>query len=166
MEQFTTTSDTNGNITVAFTNVVDHAQVSRDRGAAGTGGGNPPIPTFTATPVSGSTPLSVTFTGNNTGGTATLWEWDFDNNGTYDYSSSSNTASHTYTTGSTPTAYSVKVRASNAYGSPTSTQTNCITVNPVGSSPVYQINCGGSAASPYSDDAYYTSSLPPRAATP
>lgn len=66
---------------------------------------------FTASPRSGSAPLTVRFT-DTSSGSPTSWSWDFQNDGTID--SHAKNPSYTYThTGS----YSVKLRATNAFGS-------------------------------------------------
>ncbi|MCP4104074.1 MAG: PKD domain-containing protein [Desulfobacteraceae bacterium] len=64
--------------------------------------GQPGSPTATASgyPVSGDTPLDVSFygTGIDPNGTVAKYEWDFDGDGTYDWSSSeSGSTTHTYT---------------------------------------------------------------------
>lgn len=53
-----------------------------------------------ASPISGSAPLTVSFSGSafHPGGVAiSLWEWDFEGDGTYDFSGPSASTSHTYT---------------------------------------------------------------------
>ena len=64
-------------------------------------GGTPPPPTapvaeFTATPVSGTAPLAVSFTDASTN-LPTSWAWDFDSNGTVD--STAQHPQHTYAVG-------------------------------------------------------------------
>ncbi len=82
-----------------------------------------PTAAFSASTVSGTAPLTVNFFDDSTGG-PTGWAWDFDNNGTTD--STTQNASHTYSTAGT---YSVKLTATNAFGSDSLTKTNYITVS-------------------------------------
>jgi hypothetical protein len=49
----------------------------------GGGGGVAPTASFSASPTSGTAPLTVQFTDTSTGG-PTSWEWDFQNDGTVD----------------------------------------------------------------------------------
>src|SRR5690606_34837219 len=45
----------------------------------------PPSATMTASPADGTSPLTVTFTGQDLGaGPITTWEWDFDGDGSVD----------------------------------------------------------------------------------
>lgn len=81
--------------------------------------GPAPAASFTATPTSGSVPLTVNFTDTSTGG-PTSWAWDFGDGGT----STERSPSHTYTTTGTFTA---RLTATNAQGSTSTTRT--ITVN-------------------------------------
>lgn len=69
-----------------------------------------PLANFTATPIIGTAPLTVTFTSNSPG--ADTFEWDFENNGYWDGVGASVT--HTY---ATPGVYSVRHQASNDLGS-------------------------------------------------
>ena len=91
------------------------------------GSGNPPGPTaptasFTATPTSGTAPLTVDFTDTSTG-SPTSWDWNFGDGST----STSRNPSHTYSAAGT---YSARLTATNAEGSSSTTRT--ITVNPSG----------------------------------
>ena len=98
------------------TDPMSHAVFVLDvRGPAG------PAPTanFTATPTSGTVPLTVNFTDTSAGG-PTSWAWDFGDGGT----STAQSPSHTYTSTGTFTA---SLTATNELGS-TST-TRIITVN-------------------------------------
>jgi PKD repeat protein len=70
-----------------------------------------PVAAFSASPVSGTTPLRVQFTDQSTGG-PTGWAWDFDNDGTVD--STQQNPSYTYTAAGT---YAVKLTATNDIGS-------------------------------------------------
>jgi PKD repeat protein len=83
------------------------------------GSGVTPTADFTATPLSGSAPLSVAFTDLSLG--ATGWSWDFgDGSG-----SSVRNPVHVY---ATPGTYSVTLVASNAAGSDTEARTDLIVV--------------------------------------
>ena len=81
-----------------------------------------PTANFTATPLSGNAPLSVTFTDTSTG-SPTGWSWDFTNDGVYD--STEQNPTHVYSGVGT---YSVKLRVTNAQGSDTETKPAYITV--------------------------------------
>jgi PKD repeat protein len=80
-----------------------------------------PAPTagFTATPATGTVPLTVNFSDTSTGG-PTSWAWDFGDGGT----STVQSPSHTYTSTGTFTA---RLTATNGQGSTSTTRT--ITVN-------------------------------------
>ena len=80
-----------------------------------------PTISFTASPLSGCSPLAITFT--NTSTNASSFTWDF-GDGTVVFSSG--TPSHTYTT---PGTYSVTVTGTNGVCTSTHTTTNMITVN-------------------------------------
>lgn len=81
-----------------------------------------PVASFSATPVKGTAPLTVSFANTSTG-EPTSWEWDFDNNGTVD--SNENSPTHIY---STSGSYTVNMTATNVYGSDTVVTSNYITV--------------------------------------
>ncbi|MEQ1798761.1 MAG: PKD domain-containing protein [Lacibacter sp.] len=81
-----------------------------------------PVANFTATPLSGCSPLVVTFTDQSTGG-ATSWLWDLGNG----VISTDQNPSTIY---ANPGTYTVILTATNANGSNTITRTNFITVNP------------------------------------
>jgi PKD repeat protein len=83
-----------------------------------------PIANFTGTPISGTIPLTVTFTDSSTG-TPTGWRWTFGDIGAGNTSTLIN-PSHTYTT---PGNYSVTLTVSNGGGSNTLVRTGYITVN-------------------------------------
>ena len=85
-------------------------------------GGTAPVASFTATPTSGTVPLSVNFTDTSTGG-PTAWAWDFGDGET----ATAQNPSHTYATAGT---YTARLTATNAAGSTSSTRT--ITVDPPG----------------------------------
>jgi len=81
-----------------------------------------PVANFTANPLSGTAPLSVTFTDLSVN--ATGWAWDFDNNGIVD----NMTANPVYTYTETGT-YSVNLTVSNSEGSSSSVKSDYITVS-------------------------------------
>jgi PKD repeat protein len=84
-----------------------------------------PVADFTATPLTGTWPLSVAFTDTSTN-TPTSWAWTFGDSGT----SSSQNPTHNYAVAGT---YTVTLVATNAAGSDTETKTNYVTVaNPSG----------------------------------
>jgi len=74
----------------------------------------PPVAGFTATPLSGPTPLSVTFTDTSTG-SVTAWSWDFGDGGT----STLRNPVHTYTTVG---AYTVGLTVTGPAGTDTMTK--------------------------------------------
>jgi PKD repeat protein len=92
---------------------------------AAVGGTGPvaPVATFTGTPTSGTSPLTVVFTDASTG-SPTSWSWTFGDGGT----STVQNPSHVYTTGGT---YTVALTVANATGSNTQTRTGYITVGTV-----------------------------------
>ncbi|MDK2970352.1 MAG: hypothetical protein PWP23_107 [Candidatus Sumerlaeota bacterium] len=94
----------------------------------------PPTAAFTASPQSGTAPLTVQFSDQSTGG-PTGWSWDFDNDGTPD--STERNPSHTYTTAGT---YSVKLTTSNGFGSDDELKANLIAVSPPPTEPVIALN--------------------------
>ncbi|MBI4245208.1 MAG: PKD domain-containing protein [Planctomycetes bacterium] len=70
---------------------------------------NPPTATASATPTSGTAPLTVSFTGTGTDdGSITKYEWDFDGNGVYDWSS--NTGGNTVKAYSSAGTYTATLR--------------------------------------------------------
>ena len=84
-------------------------------------GGSSLAADFTATPTSGTAPLTVQFTDTSTG-SPTTWLWDFGDGTT----GSAQNPSHTYTT---PGTYSVSLIASNGASSNTFSQPAAITVS-------------------------------------
>jgi len=82
-----------------------------------------PVAAFTATPTSGTIPLTVQFTDTSTGSPET-WAWDFDNDGTVD--STNQNPSYTFTTAGT---YTVNLTVTNAGGSNSEVKTAYITVS-------------------------------------
>jgi PKD repeat protein len=86
-------------------------------------------PEFTASPVTGNAPLTVSFTNTTTGYTPPfIYEWDFDNDGVVD-STEANPV-HTYNWAGT---YSVKLKGTDPYGrTGTTIKTDYITVETMG----------------------------------
>ena len=80
-----------------------------------------PTADFSASPTSGTVPLTVDFT-NLTSGSVTAWAWTFGDGGT----SNAASPSHTYTNSGT---YTVELTATNSTGSNTKTQSGYITVS-------------------------------------
>jgi len=85
-----------------------------------------PVANFTATPTSGSAPLTVNFTDQSTGNVSS-YSWDFNNDGSVD--STEQNPSYTYTSDGT---YTVNLTVSNAKGSDFEVKTNYITVTAAG----------------------------------
>jgi PKD repeat protein len=81
--------------------------------------GPAPTASFTATPTTGSVPLTVNFSDTSTGG-PTSWAWDFGDGGT----STAQSPSHTYTSTGTFTA---SLTATNGQGSTSSSRTITVT---------------------------------------
>jgi len=91
-----------------------------------------PDANFTASPRSGSAPLAVHFTDISSGSPA-AWSWDFQNDGIVD--SHAQNPSYTYLSAG---SYTVRLNASNAFGSDTEIKTGYITVT--GSNPLVRIS--------------------------
>lgn len=89
-----------------------------------------PVPLFTGTPLSGTAPLSVSFTDDSTG-IPTSWAWDFDGDGVID--STSQNPSFIYASSGT---YSVTLTTSNSGGGNSLTKTDYIVVNNTPLSPL------------------------------
>ena len=85
-------------------------------------GSGAPAAAFTASPVSGTVPVSTTFIDRSTG-VPTSWLWDFGDGST----STASRPVHAYIAGGT---YSVTLTVTNAKGSASTTQTNLVTVAP------------------------------------
>ena len=110
---------------------------------------NPPTADFSATPLSGCAPLTVTFTDASSAPSGSFirkWEWDFNNDGTIDRIDSTAPApfTHDYTV---PGTYSVTLKVTTDKGCK-NTKLKTITVNPL---PVCTITalpavCAGSTA--------------------
>jgi PKD repeat protein len=81
----------------------------------------PPVANFTFSPSSGTAPLLVTFTDTSTG-SPTSWAWDFTNDGTTD--SVVQNPTHTYSSAGT---YTIRLTATNPYGSSSTTKTLTVT---------------------------------------
>jgi PGF-pre-PGF domain-containing protein len=90
----------------------------------GGSGGDAPVAAFTATPLTGLAPLSVTFT-DASSNTPTAWSWESRPSGTGDnwteFSTNRN-ATYDFAAG----AYDIRLTASNAYGNDTVTKTQYI----------------------------------------
>jgi PKD repeat protein len=82
--------------------------------------GASPVAQFSALPLSGATPLSVTFTDESTG--ASNWFWDFNNDGVNESTVQSPTYNY-----ATPGTYSVKLVVTNAFDSNSMTKSSYIT---------------------------------------
>ncbi|MFN8290344.1 MAG: PKD domain-containing protein [Chitinophagaceae bacterium] len=82
--------------------------------------GQAPVAAFTGSPLSGCSPLIVTFQDQSTG-SPTAWNWNFGNGNT-------STLQHPTATYFTPGTYTVTLTASNAAGSNTITKTQYVTV--------------------------------------
>jgi len=89
-------------------------------GYGSSSGTTAPTAAFTATPVNGKAPLTVTFTDTSTG-SPTSWLWDFGDSGT----STAKNPVHTYGSAGT---YNVKLTATNADGSNSKTMTGLVYV--------------------------------------
>lgn len=104
--------------------------------------GTEPVANFTAAPVSGSTPLSVTFTSTSQG-EPTTYAWDFTGDDTID--STLPSASYTY---GVPGTYSVRLTVTNAFGTSTITKPALITAEgPV--LPEGNVNLEATVTAPY-----------------
>jgi PKD repeat protein len=84
------------------------------------GGPAPPSAAFSATPVTGTAPLAVSFTDTSTG-SPTSWSWNFGDGGT----STAQNPTHTYRAAG---KYTVSLTVSNASGSDTLTRTDYVAV--------------------------------------
>lgn len=102
-----------------------------DSSGGGDGGGDgggtgptndPPVAQFSATPLSGNAPLTVTFTSSST--FTSTNRWDFNNDGNYDATGTQ--VSYTY---NSPGTFSVKLESTGPGGTDTLTRENYITVN-------------------------------------
>ncbi|MDD3915450.1 MAG: PKD domain-containing protein, partial [Bacteroidales bacterium] len=95
--------------------------------ATASGGGDgsdppaPPVASFSANVTSGSPPLTVLFTDTSSGSPDT-WAWDFGDGAT----STEQNPVHTYTE---PGTYTVTLTATNAIGTNSTTEADCITLN-------------------------------------
>lgn len=91
------------------------------------------FPNFTATPLTGASPLAVQFTDStytSDPGGVTSWAWDFDNDGTID--STAQNPNYTYTTGG---KFTVSMTVTDAtHGSANETKVDYIVVDPISGS--------------------------------
>jgi PKD repeat protein len=85
-----------------------------------------PTASFTASPATGSAPLSVTFNNTSTGSTPMTWAWDFDTT-TASVDSTAQNPTHVY---NTPGTYTVELTATNSVGSNTTTRNVVVTEAP------------------------------------
>jgi PKD repeat protein len=83
----------------------------------------PPVADFTASPLSGPAPLTVSFTDTSSG--ATSWGWDFTDDASFD-----STAQNPTFTYAAPGVYSVRLRVENDFGGDEVVKTSIITVTP------------------------------------
>lgn len=90
-----------------------------------------PVAAFTATPISGESPLTVNFTDASTGTTPLTYAWDFNNNGTVD--STEQNPTYQYITAG---VYTVKLTVSNIAGSDEEVKAGLITVTAAETKPV------------------------------
>jgi len=112
----------------------------------GGGGGTAPTAAFSASPTTGTAPLTVQFADTSTGG-PTSWQWDFQNDGSTDSTQQNPTFVYT-----NPGTYSVKLIVGNSSGSDTLTKTGYITVSPAGG--------GQTVAFTPTDDTFVRSNYP------
>ena len=82
-----------------------------------------PVAAFTGTPLSGTAPLTVTFTDSSTGSGISAWKWDFNNDKVID--SSSQNPTYTYTSAGT---YTVNLTITGTGGSDSEVKMNYINV--------------------------------------
>jgi PKD repeat protein len=99
-----------------------------------------PVANFSATPRTGTAPLTVSFSDSSTNN-PTSWAWDFDNSGNVD--STIPNPSFTYTTAGT---YTVKLTVTNADGADTEIKTGYIVVGSEGGSSTVTLLPNGDAA--------------------
>jgi parallel beta-helix repeat protein len=92
-----------------------------------------PVAAFTSDVQSGTAPLTVQFTDESTN-TPTSWAWDFDNDGTVD--STVQNPTYIYAAGT----YTVKLTATNGFGSDDEVKTSYITATVAGSSSSLTLN--------------------------
>lgn len=85
--------------------------------------GNPPVADFSASPVEGTVPLSVSFSDTSVN-RPVAWQWEFGDGAV----SAEQDPVHTYAKSGT---YTVRLRASNAFGSDTLSQTDLISAGSV-----------------------------------
>ncbi|OPY29364.1 MAG: PKD domain protein [Methanocella sp. PtaU1.Bin125] len=89
-----------------------------------------PVAAFTATPTSGLPPLAVQFTDQSTNN-PTSWKWEYQKSGTSSWTQFSTAKNPSYTFTSVG-VYSIRLTATNAGGSSTTTKTGHITVGHTG----------------------------------
>lgn len=89
--------------------------------------GQPPVAAFIGTPLSGNSPLTVTFTDQSTGN-PTTWLWTFGDGQTTSGSPNVQHPIHVY---ASPGTYTVTLTVTNAYGSSTATETAYVTATAI-----------------------------------
>jgi PKD repeat protein len=124
---------------VVFNSVPYHDEITVFRSNTGSGCTAPPVASFYGTPVSGSVPLTVSFTDTSTE-FPTSWTWDFGDG----QSSTNQNPVHQYTSEGT---YTVSLTASNACGSDTYTMTDYISVWPACTDPPQILSFSGTPTS-------------------
>lgn len=82
--------------------------------------GNPPVADFSAVPLEGTLPLTVSFT-DTSANKPSAWNWDFGDGGV----STETNPTHTFTQ---PGTYTVRLKVSNIFGSDTISRTSLISV--------------------------------------
>jgi PKD repeat protein len=109
------------NITLIVTYSTGDVSVTRTGFITVNSSGNVPVASFTASPTTGATPLTVTFT-DASSNAPTSWAWNFGDGS----SSAVQNPVYTYTT---PGIFTVSLNATNAAGSNTTTKTGYISVS-------------------------------------
>ena len=109
------------NVSLTATNNVGSDTKTQNNYITVASGGTAPVADFTATPTSGTAPLTVNFTDQSTN-TPTSWQWDFGDGGT----STQQNPSHTYNNAGT---YNITLSVSNNYGNDTKTQNDYILIS-------------------------------------
>lgn len=115
---------------------------------------NQPVASFTANPILGNAPLTVTFTDTSTN-TPTSWLWSFGDGST----STVENPVHVYTTAGT---FTVSLTATNAAGSDTASKTEYVSVTTPGKAPVADFRASATSGfSPMTDTFTDTSTNSP-----
>jgi PKD repeat protein len=114
-------TSTSGIVVLASNNVTKRYWWNDIVAGSGTPTGTAPVSSFTASPTSGTAPLTVTFANKSTGSPTPTYSWDFGDGTT---STAVTPPAHTYTAAGT---YSVKLTATNTAGTNTSGTTITVT---------------------------------------